>query len=83
MRLALKFKPIIKRIYKKYDYNEYGGALLLGVNGTALICHGTSESRTIRNAIVASKKYHTQRINEKIIDRLSETCVRTADAQTN
>jgi glycerol-3-phosphate acyltransferase PlsX len=83
MRLALKFKPIIKRIYKKYDYNEYGGALLLGVNGTALICHGSSESRTIRNAIVASKKYHTQRINEKIIDRLSETRVRTADAQIN
>jgi len=83
MRLALKFGPIIKRIYKKYDYNEYGGALLLGVNGTALICHGTSESRTIRNAIVASKKYHTQRINEKIIDRLSETRVRTANAQTN
>jgi glycerol-3-phosphate acyltransferase PlsX len=83
MRLALKFKPIMKRIYKKYDYNEYGGALLLGVNGTALICHGSSESRTIRNAIVASKKYHTKRINEKIIDRLSETRVRTANAQTN
>jgi len=83
MRLALKFKPIMKRIYKKYDYNEYGGALLLGVNGTALICHGSSESRTIRNAIVASKKYHTQKINEKIMDRLSENCVRTTDAQTN
>jgi glycerol-3-phosphate acyltransferase PlsX len=83
MRLALKFKPIMKRIYKKYDYNEYGGALLLGVNGTALICHGTSESRTIRNAIVASKKYHTQKINEKIMDRLSENCIRTTDAQTN
>lgn len=79
-RLALKFKPVITRIYRKYDYNEYGGALLLGVNGTALICHGASESRTIRNAILAAKKYYTLRINDKITECLSESCVRTADA---
>lgn len=81
--LAMEFKPVIARIYGKYDYNEYGGALLLGVNGTALICHGSSRSRTIRNAILASKKYHTQRMNDKITECLSETCVRTADAQVN
>ena len=34
LRLAMKFKPVMTRIYKKYDYNEYGGAPLLGVNGT-------------------------------------------------
>ena len=42
--LAMQFKSVMKRIYKKYDYNEYGGAPLLGVNGTAFICHGASES---------------------------------------
>ena len=71
LRLAMKFKPVMKRIYKKYDYNEYGGALLLGVNGTALICHGSSRGRTIRNAILASKKFYTEKINEKIIESLS------------
>ena len=71
VRLATKFKPVITRIYSKYDYNTYGGALLLGVNGTALICHGSSQSRTIRNAISASKKYYTEKINEKIIEYLS------------
>jgi glycerol-3-phosphate acyltransferase PlsX len=79
--MALEFKPVITRIYKKYDYNEYGGALLLGVNGAALICHGTSRSRTIRNAILASKKYHTKKINDKIMERLRESYVRTTDAQ--
>lgn len=78
-RLAMKFKHVMKRIYKKYDYNTYGGALLLGVNGTALICHGASESRTIRNAILASKKFHTEKINNKIVEYLSDTCVRTTD----
>jgi len=81
LRLAMKFKPVITRIYKKYDYNEYGGALLLGVNGTAIICHGASQSRTIKNAILASKKFYTQKINEKITEYLSQTCVRTADEQ--
>ncbi len=79
-RLALKFKPIIMRVYKKHDYNEYGGAPLLGINGTALICHGESKSHTIRNAVFAAKKYHTQRINDKITACLSETHVSTSDA---
>jgi len=81
LRLAMKFKPVMKRIYTKYDYNEYGGAPLLGVNGTALICHGSSQSRTIRNAIMASKKYYTERINDKIVAYLAETSVRTSDEQ--
>ena len=79
IRLAMKFKPIMKRIYKKYDYNEYGGALLLGVNGTAIICHGSSQARTIKNAILASKRFYTEKINDKIIEYLSGTCVRTTD----
>jgi len=79
LRLAMKFKHIMKRIYKKYDYNTYGGALLLGVNGTALICHGASESRTIRNAILASKRFYTEKINDKIVEYLLGTCVGTTD----
>jgi glycerol-3-phosphate acyltransferase PlsX len=79
IRLAMKFKPVMKRIYTKYDYNEYGGALLLGVNGTAVICHGSSQARTIKNAILASKRFYTKKINDKIIEYLSGTCVRTTD----
>ena len=75
-RLASEFKPLIARIYKKYDYHEYGGALLLGVDGTAVICHGSSKSRTIKNAILASKKFHTLKINDQIVRSLSDTSVR-------
>jgi len=83
LRLAMKFKPVISRIYKKYDYHEYGGALLLGINGTALICHGSSRARTIKNAIMASKRFHTEKINDKIIEYLSRTSIRTEDEQPN
>ena len=79
--LGLIFKPTIMRVYRKHDYNEYGGAPLLGVNGTALICHGSSKARTISNAVVTAKTCHTQGINEKIMECLSEACVRTSDAQ--
>jgi len=79
LRLAMKFKPVMKRIYKKYDYNEYGGAPLLGINGTALICHGASKSRTIKNAISTARKYYAKKINDKIVEYLSSTSVRTAD----
>jgi glycerol-3-phosphate acyltransferase PlsX len=81
LRLAIKFKPVINRIYKKYDYNEYGGAPLLGVNGTALICHGASKSRTIKNAILTSKEYHIRKINDKIVEYLARTSVRITDEQ--
>ena len=84
MKLALEYKPILTEIYKKYDYHEYGGAPLLGINGTALICHGTSKSRTIRNAIMASKKFHSMRINEQIMEYLSTTTVKpNGDATEN
>jgi len=81
LRLAMKFKPVMTRIYKKYDYNEYGGAPVLGVNGTAVICHGASTAKTIRNAILASKNFHIQKINEKIIEHLS--ACRFSDKQQN
>lgn len=80
-RLALKFKPIITRVYRKHDYNEYGGAPLLGVNGTALICHGASQASAIRNAVLAAKNCHTQKINDKIMECLSDACLRTSDAE--
>lgn len=73
--LATRFRPVVARIYRKYDYNEYGGAPLLGVNGTAIICHGASEGRTIKNAVAAVKRYHTKKINDQITDYISSTKV--------
>jgi phosphate acyltransferase len=79
MMLALKFKPVMMRIYNKYDYHEYGGAPLLGVNGTSVICHGSSKARTIKNAILRCKKSQTMKINEQITQYLSSSSVRPSD----
>ncbi|HDS84430.1 MAG TPA: phosphate acyltransferase PlsX [Phycisphaerales bacterium] len=73
--LALWFKSVAKSIFKKYDYHEYGGALLLGVNGTAIICHGSSKARTIKNAISACKRFYDKKINTQIVSAISKTLV--------
>jgi glycerol-3-phosphate acyltransferase PlsX len=44
----------IDRILKFLDYTEYGGAPLLGVAGVAILCHGASPPRAIRNATRAA-----------------------------
>ncbi|OCC15917.1 Phosphate:acyl-ACP acyltransferase PlsX [Dissulfuribacter thermophilus] len=44
-------KKAFKKFRKKVDYAEYGGAPLLGINGIAIICHGRSKARAIKNAI--------------------------------
>lgn len=41
----------LDRVFAGFDYTEYGGAPLLGVNGVTIICHGGSPPRAIRNAI--------------------------------
>jgi len=74
--MAWWFKKIAKDVLKKYDYHEYGGALLLGVNGISVICHGSSKARTIKNAILACKKFADKQINETIVECLSQTTVK-------
>ncbi|GAB4544503.1 MAG: hypothetical protein Tsb0013_01700 [Phycisphaerales bacterium] len=59
-------------LIKKNDYHEYGGAPLLGVNGVCMICHGSSQARTITNAIRTSMEYVQAGVNEAIVARLAE-----------
>jgi phosphate acyltransferase len=47
--------PSLKKLKKKFDYNEYGGAPLLGVNGICVIAHGRAKAKAIKNAVKAVK----------------------------
>lgn len=75
--MAEQFDPIVRKLYKAYDYHEYGGAPLLGVNGLCLICHGSSKARTITNAIRRSRMYVHARVNESITQRVGVVEVET------
>lgn len=62
----LFMKDLFAEIGKKIDFSEYGGAPLLGVDGTCVICHGRSDEKAIRNAIAMAKKFIDKRSNESI-----------------
>jgi len=57
---------------KRVDYAEYGGAPLLGINGTGIICHGTSNAVALRNAISVAADMVRNEVNQSIIRTLRE-----------
>lgn len=44
-------RKAFKNIERNLDYAEHGGALLLGIKGVGVICHGSSSPKAIKNAI--------------------------------
>jgi len=70
--LTVRLEPVVKSLYAKHDYHEYGGAPLLGVNGVCLISHGSSEARTIMNAVLRARQAVELRLNDAIASRLAK-----------
>lgn len=64
-------KPALRRMRKKVDYSEYGGAPLLGVNGGIVICHGSSNAHAIKNAIKVAAGLHAFGLEEEIKRKVS------------
>ena len=57
---------------KRVDYAEYGGAPLLGLNGTGIVCHGRSNAKAIMNAIKVAAEMVRNNVNEHITQLLDE-----------
>ncbi len=53
---ALLSYPVYSYLRKKFDHTEYGGALLVGLNGSSIVSHGRSNAKAIKNAIRAAAK---------------------------
>lgn len=59
-------KRHLKKIFKKIDYSEYGGAQLLGINGVCIIGHGRSTPNAVKNAVGLAKDFVQNKVQEKI-----------------
>jgi glycerol-3-phosphate acyltransferase PlsX len=59
-------KRHLKKIYKRVDYSEYGGAQLLGINGVCVIGHGRSNAHAVRNAVGRGREFVQNRVQERI-----------------
>lgn len=63
---ALLLKPALRDFKNSLDYSEHGGAPLLGIDGILVKCHGSSNSRAIKNGIYQAQKFVEQNVVSSI-----------------
>lgn len=69
---ALLVKKEMSQLKEMFDYEEYGGAPILGVNGPVIKIHGSSTSVSVRNAIVRALPFAKENVVEIIKNDLLE-----------
>ena len=62
---------VLRELGRRYQYSEHGGAPLLGIDGISIICHGSSDARSISNALIFAKSLKHRGINSQIVEQLS------------
>jgi len=62
--------PAFNIMKKKIDASEYGGAPLMGVDGSVIIAHGASDEKAIKNAICAAADNVEHNVNTHVVEEL-------------
>lgn len=78
---ALLAKEAFKELKEIGDYEEYGGAPLLGVNGLCIIGHGSSSPKAFKHAIRVATQFIKLKLNDCLAARLHETGADIASLQ--
>ena len=65
-------KKVFANMKKQVDKDEYGGAPLLGINGCAIISHGASNAKAIKNAMFQAIQYTESDVNTVIEELLAQ-----------
>ncbi|MDR0842503.1 MAG: phosphate acyltransferase PlsX [Acidobacteriota bacterium] len=65
-------RQAFRRLKKRLDYSEYGGAPLLGLRGASIICHGRSSGNAIKNAIRVAKEFAENQVEAMLETELSQ-----------
>lgn len=67
---ALLTLPTLRSLKKDIDAAEYGGAPLLGIDGTVIITHGSSNAKAIKNAVRAAGEHIRNKVNTHVVEEL-------------
>ena len=62
----------LTKVTEQFHYQESGGAPLLGIDGICIICHGSSDHRSIRNALKMATEIDNRHINAQITELLGQ-----------
>ncbi|MDO4814107.1 MAG: phosphate acyltransferase PlsX [Gemella sp.] len=65
---ALVVKSGLKNFKKKFDYSEYGGAILIGLQKPAIKVHGSSDENSVYYAVQQAKNIHKTKLYDKMIE---------------
>jgi glycerol-3-phosphate acyltransferase PlsX len=61
----------LKGLKTRFEYQEFGGGPLLGIRGACIICHGSSGSRAIKNALRVAGAMADEKLTQLITERLA------------
>lgn len=69
---ALMMSNKLREMKKMFDYSEYGGAPILGVNGAVIKIHGSSDANAVKNAIIKGRQYAENNVVDLISDSIAK-----------
>jgi glycerol-3-phosphate acyltransferase PlsX len=62
----LLMRRAMRRVRRRVDYSEFGGAPLLGVAGIAIVGHGRSTAKAVRNGVAMAYRFAADRFIERV-----------------
>jgi len=69
---SLGIKAQLVKMKERFDYEEYGGAQLLGLNRPVIISHGSSKAKAVRNAVRVAMESLNSDLTAKISDEINK-----------
>ncbi len=76
---AVGVLPAFRRVRKRLDYAEYGGAPLLGLNGICIVAHGRSNALALKNA----GRVASQAVQHNVVENIAKGLADTATAEAS
>ena len=78
---ALLVRHAFRDMKRNFDYQEYGGVPLLGIDGISIICHGSSSAKAIKNAIKVARMMSQKKVNENIHQEITSRGISWVETQ--
>jgi phosphate acyltransferase len=72
---SLLTRRALRHFRRRVDYSEYGGAPLLGVAGVAIVGHGRSSAKAVRNAVAMGYRFAASRFIQRVQDDIAAATV--------
>lgn len=58
--------PVVKKLWKRFNYEQYGGSPLLGVKGAVIKAHGRSKSPAVLSAVSVARNFIYEKVNDQL-----------------